>query len=58
MQKGLTVPSGQPWRFSVPTAEKALKGEPGLEDVKNALEEVNKLVADAKEKYNYKYSSP
>ncbi|KAL2187469.1 DEAD-domain-containing protein [Thermothelomyces heterothallicus CBS 203.75] len=53
VQKGLTVPSGQPWRFSVPTAERALKGEPGLEDVKNSLEATKKLVADAKEKYNY-----
>ncbi|KAK4252425.1 hypothetical protein C7999DRAFT_10126 [Corynascus novoguineensis] len=53
VQKGFTIPSGKPWRFSVPTVERALKGEEGLEDVKEALNEVNKLVADAKEKYGY-----
>ncbi|KAL2144812.1 hypothetical protein VTI28DRAFT_8474 [Corynascus sepedonium] len=58
VQKGFTIPSGKPWRFSVPTVERALKGEEGLEDVKEALNEVNKLVADAKEKYGYKYASP
>jgi len=58
VQKGFTIPSGKPWRFSVPTVERVLKGEEGLEDVKEALNEVNKLVADAKEKYGYKYASP
>jgi len=58
VQKGFTVPSGQEWSNSVSRYERALGGEAGLEDTKKSLEELKKLVADAKEKYGYKYASP
>ena len=55
VQKGFLVPSGEPWRISVASLEKAERE--GSEDGKK-LAEARKLVAEAKEKYGYQYASP
>ncbi|KAK3303451.1 P-loop containing nucleoside triphosphate hydrolase protein [Chaetomium strumarium] len=56
VQRGLTVPGGEPGRWSHVNVERALKGEAGTEDLLKMYEQNKKLVADAKEKYGYKYA--
>ncbi|KAK4241742.1 P-loop containing nucleoside triphosphate hydrolase protein [Achaetomium macrosporum] len=53
VQRGLTVPGGQLGKWSYANVERALKGEPGTEELLKTYEEGKKLVADAKEKYGY-----
>jgi glutathione S-transferase len=58
VQRGLVVPGGKPGRFSIAALEAAVNGTEEWEDGKKMVEEGRKLVADAKEKYGYKYASP
>lgn len=58
VQRGLEVPGGKPSRISNAVLEAAIGGEEGGEEGKKLVEEGRKLVADAKEKYGYKYASP
>jgi glutathione S-transferase len=58
VQRGLVVPGGKPSRFSNAALEAAVSGTEESEDGKKIVEEGRKLVADAKEKYGYKYASP
>jgi hypothetical protein len=55
VQRGLLVPSGEPSRISIAVLEEAERE--GSEDGKK-LVEARKIVAEAKEKYGYKYASP
>lgn len=58
VQKGFAVPSGEISKATNPFSERALAGEAGLEEQRKGLEETRRIVAAAKEKYGYKYSSP
>ena len=53
VQKGLTVPGGSVSRFS----NGSLK-EGGGEEGRKMVEEGDRVIKEAKEKYGYKYSSP
>ena len=58
VQKGLAVPGGSAPRFSNVNLAKALSGESDWEEGKKMAESGFQQVAEAKEKYGYKYASP
>lgn len=58
VQRGLAVPSGSPSRMGNTRLARAVSGEEDWEEGRKIVEDGRRLVAEAKEKYGYKYSSP